>query len=725
MYRRKLLIVLPLIMSTLPMSVWAENEVALEEIVVTAQRRAQSMQDVPVAVSAFDEDTIEKMRIEDIGDIVAATPSFSYTPFSQVDPQLFIRGIGSSDDGAGGDPSVLIFQDDVVFARASGAAVNMFDVQRIEVLRGPQSTLYGKNAVGGAVHVVTNDPTDQFGGSLAVTALGDHDRFESTGVLNVPINDELQFRIAATTKESDGYNRSLTTGRRVDGEGNISVRAKLRYAPSDTFEGILAISYSEDDIYGNTRKPAPAGTFANIGGTNIAPDLRDRQPNEDGFLDREITGFSWKMDWQVGNGTFSSVTAFRNVEINWFQDLAGLPTPPFILRTSNLWREESDQFSQEFRYSFDAMDDRLHGLVGLFYLTEEVDREEEFIRSFAGVASNPEFNQQNDTTSYAVFGQATYDFSDKLHLTLGTRFTADDKEIDLAVVDLSGGTLPSLAPATETYAIDTDEGWDEITSSVSLDYFVTDDVLIYGRIAEGYKSGGFQTAPASAVAALQSYDPETALTFELGVKAEWWDKRIRTNISVFKNDYEDLQVLQLVEAVPGDLSTLILVTDNAADAEIKGVELEVLAALTEGLTVGGTYSYLDAEFEDYVTNKGADLAGFKLRRTPEDSFSIFAEYAFNAGNVGDIVIRADLQQRGDQFFENDNRAVSFEKGYDLINASVRWISTDARWQVSLWGKNLGDEEYRATSISVADSGFSRIGPPRTWGLSFKYNFGDS
>ena len=189
------------------MSVWAENEVALEEIVVTAQRRAQSMQDVPVAVSAFDEDTIEKMRIEDIGDIVAATPSFSYTPFSQVDPQLFIRGIGSSDDGAGGDPSVLIFQDDVVFARASGAAVNMFDVQRIEVLRGPQSTLYGKNAVGGAVHVVTNDPTDQFGGSLAVTALGDHDRFESTGVLNVPINDELQFRIAATTKESDGYNR--------------------------------------------------------------------------------------------------------------------------------------------------------------------------------------------------------------------------------------------------------------------------------------------------------------------------------------------------------------------------------------------------------------------------------------------------------------------------------------------------------------------------------------
>ncbi|EGG28308.1 TonB-dependent receptor [Aequoribacter fuscus] len=707
----------------------------LEEVVVTAQRRAEAMQDVPVAVSAYSAEFIEKARLVDISDIVATTPSVSFTPFSQVDPQLFIRGIGSSDDGAGGDPSVVVFQDDVVFARASGAAVAMFDLERIEVLRGPQGTLYGKNAVGGALHMITRDPGSEFGGYVGVTAFGDHGRFESEGAVNLPLTDKLAARVAFSTKQSDGYNYSLTTGRDVDGEDNTSARVKLLYQPSDSFSARLTINTAKDDVYGNTRKPIPDGSFAkNAGAVDIHPNPRVRQPADDGYLKRDITGVDLKLDWSLGMGTLTSITAQRTVDIDWFQDLSGLPVPPARLQTQNIWREKTDQFSQEFRYEFTANNDKLNGMVGFFYLKEDTDREEEFRRAFFAIPgnppgqtparSNPVFNQDNSTESKALFAQFNYQFTDKLGVTLGTRWTEDDKTIDLAVEDLSNGALPSLAPATELYDIRNSETWDEITSSLSINYRLNEDALVYFRAAEGYKSGGFQTAPASATSASVSYEPEFAMTYEIGLKSEWLDNRLRLNLAAFQNDYEDLQVLQLVEAVPGNVATLVLVTDNAATAEITGLELELTAAVSDSLTVGASYSNLDAEFTDYTTNTGADLSGFKLRRTPEDSSSIYLEQTLQLGS-GETLARIEYLSKGDQFFENDNRAVSFEPSYDLLNASVRYTSADDAWSVTLWGKNLTDELYRSSSISVADSGFSRVGAPKTWGLSFRYNFGEN
>lgn len=729
-------IVLPLliaVMTFVSAPVYAQDG-GLEEIVVTAQHRAESLQDVPIAVSAFSEDMIDKARIESVGDIVAQTPNFSYTPFSQVDPQLFIRGIGSSDDGAGGDPSVLVFQDDVVFARASGAALSLFDVERIEVLRGPQGTLYGKNAVGGAIRVVTKDPVDTFEAMYGLTVAGDHDRFETRGMINVPLNDRWQLRLASATTFSEGFNQSLTTGRPVDGEDNRSFRAKLRYA-GESVDAVFSVNYTDDSPYGNTRKPLPAGTFALNGGTvSIDPDPRKRQASDDGYLDRTIVGTALNLDWDLSLGTLTSITAFRNVEIDWYQALAGLPTPPARLKTDNLWREETDQFSQELRWAGESDNDKWNWVLGGFFLSESVAREEEFRRSFCNPGGNvptttcsnsaPIFDQNNDVDSTALFAHVGFQATDSVRLTAGTRFSKDDKSIDLAVVDSLNGTGGSLAPALEEYSIHTGESWDEMTSMFAIDVNVSDDAMLYASISEGYKAGGFQTAPSTALAASVSYSPEFAESLEIGVKSEWFDNRLRTNLSWFQNDYEDLQVLQLVEAVPGDLSTLVLVTDNAADADISGIELELLFVPTEGLTLGATYATIDAEFSSYTTNTGADLSGFKLRRTPEDSYSIYGEYEFGVGSRGNLILRADYASKGAQFFENDNRPVSLEPSFSLLNASVRFVSTDESWNVTLWGKNLNDELYRVNSIAVADSGFTRIGPPRTWGLTFNAYFGE-
>ena len=702
----------------------------LEEVVVTAQHRTQSMQDVPIAITAFDAATIEKAKIDAMEDIVINTPGLSATPYSQVDPQLFIRGIGSTDDGAGGDPSVLVFQDDVVMARASGASLSMFDVARIEVLRGPQGTLYGKNAAGGVINIITRSPEDERTAAVEITPLGNYDRFETRAMVNVPLSDAWQFRVAGSTTYHEGFNKSLTTGRRVDEEDNKSFRSKLRYLPTDTLDAIFAMNYSNDSSYGNTRKPLPAGSFAtNSGALNIDPDPRKRQPSDDGYLDREIRSYALTLNWDIAFGTITSITAYREVEVDWFQDLSGMPVPPGRLKTQNLWREETQQSSQELRWAAEALDGRLNWVTGAFFLSEEIDREEEFIRTFFRIpgnppgqlpqVSNPVFVQNNESQSYAVFGQFTYTVFDSFDITLGARYTQDEKDIDLAVTDLLRGTSGSLAPALEEYAITTDESWNEVTPRAAIDYRFSDEVMIYASVSKGYKAGGFQTAPASAAEARISYDPEAVIAYEIGTKTEWLDRRLRVNVAGFYSDYSDLQVLQLVEAVKGDPSTLVLVTDNAAEAEITGIEVEILAQPTEALTLGGTYAYLDTEFTDYLTNTGADLAGNKLRRTPDESYTLYGEYAFHLADSGGIVVRGEYSYVGDQYFENDNRAVSLEPDYSVVNASVRYISPGDNWEVVLWGKNLDDELYRVNSISVADSGFSRIGPPRTWGLTFK------
>lgn len=696
----------------------------IETITVTAERRETTAQSTPLALTAMSEAEIRDARIEDISDLVIRIPNFSFTPFAVTDPQLFIRGIGSTQDGAGGDPSIVVLQDDVVFGRFTGQATPLFDLQRIEVLRGPQGTLFGRNAAGGVVHYVTNRPSDRHEGMVSITPVGDHDRFETEFMANVPINEDWAFRIAGRTSRHDGYNFSTTTGRDVDDGDTVAGRVHLQYEPSSEITALLTANYSADRIYGDTRTPLPRGTFVNRPGVNLDPDPRIRQPNFDGYLDRDILGLSLNIDAATALGDFTSVTAYRNVSFSWLQDLGGIQVPPFILRTTNLQDETSSQVSQEFRLANDAMGGRLHWVGGVFFSNEEIDRDETFDRQFAGTPSNPSFIQDLTSRSVAVFGSLTYDLTDRVSLTAGLRQSWDEKEGRFTVIDNLNGTSGSLAPALEEYDTPVGESWSALTPRFTVDFQATDDLMLYATIARGYKAGGFDSAPASASAARVPFDPEYVWNYEAGLRWDFWDDRARFNATAFTMSYTDLQVQQLIQLVPGDPSTQLLVIDNAADATVEGLEFEFMVAPTDALRLGGTVSYLNATFDEFITSTNADLSGNHLRRAPENSYSIYGSYTADVPAIaGSLEGRVEYAYRGDQFFENENFPVHLEESYGLLDASLTYLSDSGDWRVSLWGKNLTDELYRVNAVSVSDSAFAKLGPPLTWGITFRRSFG--
>lgn len=704
----------------------AASEGGLDVIIVTAERRAQSVQKTPISVSAFGADQIAKSNIVGVEDIVTRTPNFAYQPFALTDPQLSIRGIGSSEDGAGGDPSVAVFQDDIVFGRSTGQATQLYDVERVEVLRGPQGTLYGKNVAGGALRILTMKPQFENSGSIEITPIGDHGRIGGTLVGNVKLSDQLALRVAGMSTQHDGYNFNIVTGNKVDDLSSQNARVRLRYQPSSDFDAILSVNINRDRIDGDTRKPLPAGTFAaSTPGIVVDPDPRIRQPSHDGFLNRDIWSAALNMDWGVGVGEISSITGYREVSFNWYQALGGLPDN-FLLVTDNLAKENADQFTQEFRFTGATTDESLQWTTGIFYSNDNVDRDETFIRSFAGRPSNPSFIQNVDAKSFAIYGEAKYNFDDTLSLTVGARQTWDKKSGTFSVIDNIAATSGGyVAPATTPYSnVNVSDKWSAFTPKVTLGAEVNPDLFFYGTISKGYKAGGFQSAPPSAAAVTVSFSPEQVWNYEIGMRSEWFDRRLRFNATGFYMDYTDLQVQQLVFIIPGDLSSSVLVTDNAGAVTIKGVELETLANLAHGLNLGVNYSYIDAKFDEFVTSTGADLAGNRLRRTPKSSLSVFGDYEIEVSpNGGSLAFRAEYGRKGSFYFENENTPTQLQESYGLFDASLRYLSPDEDWEVSLWGKNLSDKVYRTAAISVRDTGFSKIGAPTTWGMTFKYRFG--
>ena len=698
----------------------------IEEVVVTAQKREENLQDIPIAVSAFDANGIRDARIEEMGDIVARTPNFSFTPYSGVDPQLFIRGIGSSDDGAGGDPSVVVFIDEVAVNRASSSSFEVYDISRIEVLRGPQGTLYGKNAIGGAINFITNKPEDVFSASLSVTPAGDRDRFETRGHLNLPINDKVALRVAGATKKRDGFSKNIITGHDVETMDTRSGRLQLNYLPTDTLDILFNIDHTRDENESGSRKAVPVGTYLPARGFIPTPNPRHVESLYDGELNRKITNSYLRINWDMEWATMTSITGFRTTKFDWVQDLGGMtgiPTAPFT--TVNFASEDDKQFTQELRLNGEAFGGDMIWVAGLYFSDEDIDREEPFKKRSGTILSLTAFDQFNNSKSYAAFGQLTYSLTERLNLTLGARYTIDKKDVELAAIDLyHGAPGTAIAVAQEEYDISTDESWSAFTPKATLDFALNDSSMLYATVASGYKSGGYQSAPPNAAAARESFDPEEVISYEMGAKTQWFENRMRLNVSGFLMDYTDLQVLQLIYLVPGDASTSLLVVDNAADATIKGIEMEFLLKPLYALDIGGSYSWLDATFDTYFDANGVDLSGNRLRRSPKNSGGIFLQYTHDFDNGSALMVRTEYNYKGTQFFENDNRPVSFEDSYEVFDASVKYLSADGSWDLNLWGKNLTDELYRTNSISVVDTGFSRLSAPRTWGLSITKRFGN-
>lgn len=692
---------------------------AIEEIVVSAQRVEQNLQDVPIAVTAFGEETLRVNRMNSMVDIAQRTPSFTATEVNPGEPNLAIRGIGTEgiNSNAGGDPSVALFLDGVYIGRGGAAPIELYDLERVEVLRGPQGTLFGKNVVGGAVVMTSRRPSLDESFIGVDGTFGNYDRVELLGRFNVALSDTVAIAGAVSSTQRDGYTRNETTGNRVDDQKVAGGRLSLRYRPSERLDAVFTLDHVDQDQKGQPRdNVCDASLDGGVHCVGVNPDPRRVNAVEDGYLRREVTGLTANVDYELDWGTLTSVTAYRTADYAHADAFFSNPiNPPAQIESFNENIEDTSQFSQEFRVSFDFPESRLHGVAGVYYLVEDIERNEILFQDFpvpavTGVGSFP---QQVDATSYALFGQVNYDLTSRLTLTAGARMTWEEKDADLAAVLLEGPGLPP--PLAEEFDISTDESWDAFTPRFAVDYRVNDDVMLYASAARGFKSGGFQGTPGTAASAAVAYDPEFAWSYEAGAKTQWLEDSLRLNVAAFYTDYEDLQVSQLVPLC-------CVVIGNAATAEIQGVEVETLFRPAAGFDLNASYSYLDAEYESFASGATADNTGNTLQRAPKHKFNFGAQYEWSAGDVGVFMARLDWTRQSKIFFEASNTPLEVQERYDLIDARLALRAHDDSWEVALWGKNLDDELIKTHIVAFAPFGqqLNTYQPPRTYGVTLSF-----
>lgn len=690
------------------------DDFSIEEITVTAQKRAESLQDVPIAITAFNQDMLKEAGIEGIDNVAQFTPGFSMTSYNKSTPQPYIRGIGTNTSGAGDDASVAMFIDDVYISRAGAYDSNLFDLERVEVLRGPQGTLYGKNVVGGALNITTRKPnTEEFEARIRVDA-GNYNKRGLQAFMTGPLTENVAGKLSFSTAERDGFVENTVTGNDLRDEDTQSARAGLVWDASET----LSVSWNWD---ASKVRESGVGRVINgealFGSPVLTPSLNDRDKTDtynDGYTDRDVWGTSIKVEWEQDYGTWTSVTGYRTSDYEFTDDLVpalDLLSGFDLNYLTNDTEEQEKQFSQELRLASNG-EGAFEWTVGLYYFKDDIDRMERWDSSFlVGGPAVGQVDATNETESKAVFGQFSYNLED-WRFTVGGRFTSETKKATL----VGEGFEPVYLGLFGDFDAKADKSWSNLSRKISVDYMGFENTLIYLSASEGFKSGAFNSIAGTKAGAETPLDPELARQFELGIKSQWFDNRLRVNAVLFDIDYEDLQVFHSVG--------LDVIVENAGEATSRGAELEVIALPFEGLELNASYSYLDASYDEFLSG-GVDNSGNQLTRSPKNAYTLSSSYSMPLGDAGDLSFRLDYVNQGELYIAADNSDLSKLDGYELYNARVAFQSADEAWEVALWGKNLTDEEYaiHSSDLSVLGSITTSdiLGNPRTYGVTFTYN----
>ena len=687
----------------------------VSEVVVTAQRVEENIQTVPIAVTAFSEANLERQSIETLADIALRTPGFSAGQVDPIQSNFAIRGIGSPfgiSQNAGGDASVVVFVDGVYAGRGGTPDIDALSLERIEVLRGPQGTLFGKNAVGGLIQFVSRKPSAE--PSLRIEGqYGNYDRRTLNARANIPFSDSFFMSVGGSIKLRDGYEFNQTTGNDVNDQDIRSAALALRFLPSDDLDIVLAVDLTDQDQKGNPRDNICDATLrGGIHCVGINPDPRVVNSYIDGYLRRWLQTYRGEVNYTTPYGVLTSITAYRAVTLNFRTPFFANPVnPPNQIESTETDHEKNKQFSQEVRLAFDAIDGRLTGQIGAYYLSEDNTRIEDLQQDFpapaiTGIATYP---QMVTAKSYAIFGQLSFAVTDTITATAGLRQTWEQKRGRFIGLKVSGPGLPP--PLSANYDVRGRKSWDALTPRFALDWQATPDALVYASVTRGFKSGGFQGIAGSGVSQSTPYDPEYAWSYEGGAKTRWLDGRLRLNASVFQTDYKDLQFSQLVPLC-------CVVVGNAATAKIKGFELEFLVAPIEGLQIDGSYSRLHARYTSFANGATANFSGNDLPRSPNDKFNLGAQYSVDLSGWTAFG-RVDYSHQAHMFFEASNIAAQKQEGFINVDARVSLTSPDKRWEVAVWGKNLTDELVATyvTAFAPYRQVLVPYAPPKTYGVT--------
>ncbi|WGL15795.1 TonB-dependent receptor [Microbulbifer bruguierae] len=695
----------------------------LEEVSVTAQKRESNLQSTAMAVTALTGDAMSEAGVDDMTSLETRVPGMSMGTFNLGQPQIYIRGIGSNADGASADNSVVVFLDEVYIGRASGSALSLYDVERVEVLRGPQGTLYGKNVVGGAISVISKKPTEEFYTRGELTT-GNYNLVTAKTAISGPLTDNLFGKIALSSSDRDGFMESANPaaeGMQLNDKDSLNFRGQLRYVPTDTLELNLTADWSKDRNAGTGRIHTP-GTTVYAALKAIAPQVADNDElswaDDDGFQHRDVSGVTGRVDWDLAAGTVTSITAYRETDYRMQEDGFNIDVSVIGIDSLSMIDETADQFSQELRFTSETIG-AWNWIAGLYYLQEDIYRDESTSSMFGPFSSDIASLQWNTTESYAVFGEVNYYLSDAMKLAVGARYTTETKESRQIRTD-------SLDPTTN-YDVTAEADFSALTPRIVLDYQATENTFVYGSVSKGFKSGGFAGTSETAEAASTPFEEEIAITYELGMKSELLDRSLRLNMALFNTDYDDLQVLEYVTVDVEALEGYFL-TDNAASATSRGLELEWLyyPEALSGLEISGSYAWLDATYDDYEPDPA--VAGNRLRNAPEQSYNVALGYEFNLGSAGYLKARYEYRYKGDSFQDPQNYVLSSIPEYAVSNARLSYMPASDTWTLSAWVDNIADEDYLVHNfpIGLSETGGMAApatpGNPRTYGLTFAWDY---
>ncbi len=734
----------------------------LEEIVVTARRREESLQDVPTSVAVISSEEIlarGEANFDVIGQIVPNVHFESAGGTSGVEsPVVFVRGMGQADFIIVEDPAVGLYLDGVFMGRMVGQASDLVDVERIEVLRGPQGTLFGRNTIGGAINIVSKKPDDEFGASVKLAA-GEDGLVEFRGTVNVPLNDDWGARISAFSRQMDGYVDALqydgyelgdedVWGTRVMISGmageQLSVDFSFDYSKDDSTPGAIVplngigvwdgqqregpgqpgafgnfwnIFYSGDprsctSPAGQAGNPACYGSVWNAGRYETNSVFTDFEGNPiQADQDIKVWGANLTLGMDFEAASVKSITSYREFDIFLFNDL---DFSPHIVFANSHPEYSQEQFSQELQLTGSGMDNRLNYVVGAFYFKE--DGVEDIFNQIAhvpAISGGPPANffqnlaRNIDNESWALYGQLTYDITDALHLTVGTRYTESEKDFEMITERVTATTVqPGLLKTKEH------------TPMASLSYDLNERSMVYFTYSEGYRDGGFPARFTGVVPIpLPNYEPEFVENYEVGYKTTLLDGRLRANVAAFLMEYSDMQIsaTSLLPGV-GDNTTKF----NLGDANYKGFEIELTALITDNFMLGVNVGHLDDEIDSLVggglVSSGVVITeDHDLPFAPSWTLAITAAYDFKLANGGVVTLRGDYSIKDDYYTRTENTVESFTDDYRIMNASLTYRSPDEKWNFGVRARNLTDEFFfeSRTTFSAFQMGFGKPVRPRT------------
>ncbi|MFJ4385982.1 TonB-dependent receptor [Pseudomonas sp. NPDC089408] len=683
-----------------PAEAGAPQATALGAVTVTATRREATLQEVPVAVSVIDGEQLERDNRNNVASIVQQVPTLNYRAgASNKDTSLFIRGVGTISTSPGVEPTVATVVDGVVFGRPGQSTLDLLDLERIEVLRGPQGTLFGKNASAGVLNVVSKAIPEQTQGYVDYSHFGGGDENRLRFGIGGRLNEQLKGSLSTLWGDYDGNVENVANGHDVNGYERKGARGKLEFEPSEDLRLTLIADYmkGEDTLPNGVVTSASAAIASQL--RPVTPSAHNRDINSDfkTHVEDENQGLSAQLDWQLGDYTLTSISAWRGWDNTQYQDGDRRALLP-VTASHDKGTVDYDQYSQEFRLTSPKGQFNEY-VLGAFYMHGTSNETYQRLSVNGGVANSGRADYSTTNDSVALFGENTFNFTDDLRAIFGLRWTHDDLEYDHRRVSTSAAAVTGIQPSTASSGSVDEDGW---SGRTGLQYDFTDNLTGYVTYSRGYKGPAYNVFFNMQPRDTEALKPETSDAYEIGLKGTALDQRLSANLAVFHTDYDNYQA-NFYDTVANQVVTRLV---NAGKVKTQGVELDASFQATSSLKLSAAAAYTKARVDHFNCPVGAaancNIDGGRLPFTPDWKTYLRADYVIPLDNGLDVELSSDYSWQDSVQFSLDQNPDTVQGAYGIWNASIALADYNDGWRVALLGKNLGDKSYAQMLASGGD-----------------------